>query len=297
MNDSTLKSIQADSLETMYLTVTKAALYIAAGGFLDQANQLLTGLWQHHLPHPMELWAEDQALTMLWHTAGSHPDFIPFVPKDIQEIEKAHRTYLTSNRMDCIEALSCDWQTLSGLDLLRLANFMAACGKGNAAYRPQALEKIMKMQANTDNNGTPCKESIKTILAKMGDYLAGIKAQQEEEQFPPELKELLSLEMLQKLIHEEDAPIEAIALAAELAAKNGKMEIAGKLLQSWANNPGQEKENETPLFLSSRHVTPLLLDKIITNQLELSQTRSQTFVEKALSNMQKNIAASIPLHI
>ena len=78
-----------------YIAVTNAALYMAIGGFLDEANKLLKALWKYNLPHDRSTWLPDRAFEILWHASGKRPRKVPFEKTSIDEIEFLHRDYIT----------------------------------------------------------------------------------------------------------------------------------------------------------------------------------------------------------
>ena len=55
------RTIQSHDQEEWYRKVTNVALFIATGGFLDEANRLLQALWKYNLPHDRNTWLPDQA--------------------------------------------------------------------------------------------------------------------------------------------------------------------------------------------------------------------------------------------
>jgi AraC-like DNA-binding protein len=113
-----LKTIQSGDDERMYCTATDAALYIATAGYLDEANQLLATLWRHGWPHSRNTWLPDQAMEVLWATAGHRPAGVPFAQQSIDAIEVAHRHYMAIDRWG-IPLKAGSWQELTGLDLFR----------------------------------------------------------------------------------------------------------------------------------------------------------------------------------
>jgi hypothetical protein len=88
-----LKIIQSGDDDRMYCAATDAALYMATAGYLDQANQLLATLWRHGWPQSRNTWLPDQAMEVLWATAGHRPAGVPFVQQSIDAIEVAHRPH------------------------------------------------------------------------------------------------------------------------------------------------------------------------------------------------------------
>lgn len=113
----TLDTIQSGSLEEIYPSVTDAALYMAAGGFLQQGNQLLSELWKYKLPHDRNTWLPDIAFTVLWDAAGFRPEFIPFDLRNIDVIERKMRAYIATDRW-AYKMPERPWNELKGQDLL-----------------------------------------------------------------------------------------------------------------------------------------------------------------------------------
>ncbi len=91
-------AIASRPLEDVYWLVTEAAVYLACSGFLDSANELLSGLWSYKLDHSANVWLADRAMSVLWHHAGRRPSLVPFAVADIDLIELEHRRYMTGNR-------------------------------------------------------------------------------------------------------------------------------------------------------------------------------------------------------
>jgi hypothetical protein len=73
-----LDTIRSGTEEEMYRSVTKSALYLATGGFLEEANRMLSALWQYRLPHDRNTWLADRALEVLWYAAGTRPPIRTF---------------------------------------------------------------------------------------------------------------------------------------------------------------------------------------------------------------------------
>jgi len=98
LNKQTLQFIQAGADQEVYYTTTKVALYMAAGGYLVEADHILTALWAYKLPHSRDTWLPDIAFMVLWHSAGKHPDFVPFQLQAIDDIEKNIRGRIAMDR-------------------------------------------------------------------------------------------------------------------------------------------------------------------------------------------------------
>ena len=68
LKQQTLNIIQSGTDEEVYSTVTYTALYLATGGYLDEANRVLTALWNYKLPHTRSTWLPDIGFMMLWNS-------------------------------------------------------------------------------------------------------------------------------------------------------------------------------------------------------------------------------------
>lgn len=76
------------------MSATDAALYLGIGGFIDDANKLLTEIWKHRLPYDRTTWLADRAFEILWYASGKRPENVPFEMIDIYELEKSYRNHL-----------------------------------------------------------------------------------------------------------------------------------------------------------------------------------------------------------
>src|ERR1700754_344681 len=144
LTERTLKTIQSGSIEEVYQKTTNVALNMAASGFLEQGNQLLSELWKHNLPHDKNTWLQDIAFTVLWHASGVRPEKIPFELQDIDSIERNMRGYIATDRW-AYKMSDKSWTELSGQDLLRKA-FITA-GQFSSEAELEALSMLEKMAA------------------------------------------------------------------------------------------------------------------------------------------------------
>jgi hypothetical protein len=94
LKDSIRRVQSENEQDQWYMSITDAALYIAIGGFINEANLLLEGLWKHKIPHDRTTWLPDIAFEMLWYAAGNRPVSAPFPKPDIDELELSHRDYM-----------------------------------------------------------------------------------------------------------------------------------------------------------------------------------------------------------
>ncbi|GAA3953378.1 hypothetical protein GO495_31695 [Chitinophaga oryziterrae] len=238
LTKGTLNTIQSGSDKEVYTQVTDVALYMATGGFLEAANQLLSELWKYKLPHDRDTWLADTAFMVLWDAAGSYPGFTPFPLDDIESIEKNIRRYIAVDRW-AYKMPDKPWNELTDQDLLRKSYITAAL-------------------VNVDGS------------------------------FPSSQNELEALSMLEKLAAENVTSCEGFALGAELAARNGKADTGIRLAKIWAN--GYHKKTLGylfPLLACSRHVAPVLLQKGIADELNLSETIVQEFLSQAITVLDK----------
>jgi hypothetical protein len=241
LNERTLRRVRSGTEKEVYGLVTDTALYIASGGFLGQANALLSALWKHQLPHGRDTWLADTAFMVLWDAAGAKPAAVPFPLIDIDVIEKQMRAYIAMDRYPYPLAQE-DWTELSGRDLERKAFITAAMVKGNAA------------DASANDSGS---------------------------RFPPEQQELEALAMLERLYGQRKMFGDAYVLAAELAARHGKAELAADFIRAYVTQCRNTPENyNVPLVAASRHVAPLLLRKILAPEWGLTDSLVDSFTQE-----------------
>ncbi len=92
-----INSTRADyGQEQWLLKINHAALYIAAGGYIDEATAILVEVWKYRIPYDRTTWLTDRAFEVLWHVSGKRPFITPFPQSNIDELEVAHRDYLVS---------------------------------------------------------------------------------------------------------------------------------------------------------------------------------------------------------
>ena len=237
----TLNTIQSGADEEVYCIVTDAALYLAAGGYLADANQVLTALWNYKLPHTRNTWLPDIAFTVLWHAAGKHPDFIPFELQEIDAIEKNMRGRIAMDRWG-YKMPDKPWTELTGQDLLRKA------------------------------------------------YLTAALVKQEADVFPSAETELEALAMLTKMMQEGYYDEEGLALGAELAARNGQPDLAIRFAKRCVGKSlMRNRPPELCSIAASRHVAPLLLQKIVAPELELTDKVVQEYVAELLKVLESRL--------
>lgn len=281
----TLDSIQSGSEPEVYSHITNAALYMATGGFLEQANQLLSELWKYRLPHDRNTWLADTAFMVLWEAAGSRPGFIPFPLDNIDSIEKNMRGYIAMDKW-AYKMPDKPWNELTGQDLLRQAFITAAMVKGDGS-RPLGLETIMNPPPATPAN-EPGGLSAE-YLDKITQYISSLSVQASD-RYPSSQNEMEALAMLEKLAAEEAISCEGFALGAELAARHGKTDTAIHLAKIWAS--GYHKNYlgySFPLLASGRHVASLLLQKVVAEELHLSEPMVREFLSQAIAVLDQRL--------
>ena len=224
----TLNTIQSGTEKEAYYTVTETALYMASGGYLEQANDLLSALWSYKIPHDPDTWLPDIAFMVLWHAAGSHPNYLPFELQDIDVIEKNMRGYTATDKW-AYKMPDKPWTELKDQDLLR-----------------QAL-----ISAGLQTSGA----------------------------LPSAEHELASLTMLKKMMQEGYYSYDGLSLGAELAARHGQTNLAIQFAKTCVKkDPGSHSSHYLCLLASSRHVAPLLLQKVIATELGLTDTIVQEYL-------------------
>ncbi|MBS1661018.1 MAG: SMI1/KNR4 family protein [Bacteroidetes bacterium] len=244
LDKQTLNIIQSGSAEEVYYKTTQTALYIAAAGFLEQGNRLLSELWKYKLPHDRNVWLPDMAFTVLWHAAGVRPEYIPFEPADIDYIERYMRDYVASDRW-AYPILQKPWQELSGQDLLR------------AAFITAQMER---------RQGQP-------------------------KSFPSPSTELTALSMIEQLAAQNYLSDEGFALGAELAARHGETNRAVHLIKTWGKGSQSDSLRfRTPILAAGRHVAPLLLDGVLADQLNLSESIVSDFLTQAVTILNNRLS-------
>jgi len=233
---------------------------MATGGFLQEGNRLLQELWKFKRRHDKDVWLADAAFTVLWSAAGTVPADVPFEVGDVDMIERSMRNYIAIDKW-AYEMPALPWTALSGTDLLRKAFITASMFK---------------------NRALPDQDDYTDIHELMNDTLQALHLQPEDE-FPVAYKELLALEMIERLAEDNFDSDEGYALGAELAAKNEQPETTIKLAKQWAKNP------ERPaLIAAQRHVAPLLLKGVIAEDLGLTFARVNEYLEQVVVALNKS---------
>lgn len=260
LNTDNLRTIEKGRRAHIYCKVTEIALFMATGGFLEEGNQLLQELWKFKRRHERDTWLADTAFTVLWSAAGAAPANVPFELGNIDEIERSMRNYIAIDKW-AYEMPAMPWTSLSGVNLVRKAFITAGMFK---------------------NRAVPVQEDYEDVTDFMNDTLQAVNLQPEDE-FPVAYKELLALEMIERLAEEEYDSDEAYALGAELAAKNDQPDTAIKLAKHWAKTPARPA-----LIAAGRHVAPLLLQGVIAEELDLNKDNVNEYLEEAIIAMNKS---------
>lgn len=247
INKQVFRTIQSGKEKEWYAAVTNAALYMATGGFLKEANELLRALWKHNLDHDRTTWMADNAFEVLWYAAGERPEFVPFEKVKIDELEFDFRKYCT------------------GADSFSIDDFIGFMPGLNLA------------------NVSP-SEMILPDRSESPTFFAAIK----NGKMPKSEMELQSLERIEKELNRE-SPIanyefcDYSSLAAELAAKNNKTDVAIKFAKLWAGNYHERYLGYSfAKMATNRHVAPLLLKGILADELKLSQKKCSVFLQEAI---------------
>lgn len=243
LSKQTFRTIQSGKQDEWYNDVTNAALYIATGGFLIEANRLLKALWKYQLPHSRDTWLPDRSFETLWYVAGERPESVPFNLMNPDQLEIEHRVYCSGDSY-VYKMPDVEWQQLTGKDAFRQASIFAQL---------------------------------------INDELPGAEA------------ELKSLQLLERSLGDKEqlAGYEicrAASLAAELAAKNEKQDIAIDMAKLWAVNYHDNwLSYSIPLMSCNRHVAPLLLKGVIAKELKLDEKLCKEFVNDAIDAMEGRI--------
>lgn len=270
----TLNTIRSGTGEEAYYAVTNAALYLATGGYLAEGNQVLAALWNHKLPHTRNTWLPDTAFMVLWHAAGTHPEFVPFELQDIDTIEKNMRGYIALDRWG-YKLPDKSWTELTGQDLLREAYLKARLVKQDPAERRDMHSILTPAPGSEPRN-------LEEQLALLGKFIKSTSVE-EADVFPSAETELEALAMLTKMMEEGYYSGEGLALGAELAARNGQPVLAARFAKTCVT---QNSASLSDMYLcslaASRHVAPLLLQKIVAPELELSDQIVQDYTGELL---------------
>lgn len=128
------------------------------------------------------------------------------------------------------------------------------------------------------------------LLRKALITAAMVKGDGSSYQFPSSRDELEALAMLEKLASEKTISCDGFALGAELAARHVKVDTAIRLAKIWANGYQESYLGYSfPLLACGRHVAPLLLQKIIAEDLKLSESIVREFLSQATEVLDKRL--------
>ena len=281
LTTQTLQSIQAGTDEEVYSTTTRAALWMATGGYLAEADQVLTALWAYKLPHSRDVWLPDIAFMVLWHAAGKHPEFVPFPLQGIDAIEKNIRGRIAMDRWSQ-KMPDKPWTELTGQDLLRKAYLTARLVKENHAENRDMHSILTPAPGSEPRN-------LEEHLALVGQFVKSTSVEATDV-FPSSETEVEALAMLTKMMEEGYYSEDGLALGAELAARNGQPDLAIQFAKRYA---GKSFLGHLPVNLcslaASRHVAPLLLQKILSPELELSDQVVRNYIVELLKVLAKRI--------
>jgi len=281
LNTETLHTIQAGTEEEVYSTTTRAALWMATGGWLAEADRVLTALWAYGLPHDRNVWLPDIAFMVLWDAAGTRPDFVPFPLQGIDAIEKNMRGRIALDRWS-YKMPDKPWTELSGQDLLRKAYLTARLVKQDPAENRDMHSILTPSPGQEPRN-------MEEQMALIGKFIKST-AIEAADIFPSAETELEALAMLTKMMEEGFYSEEGLALGADLAARNGQQELAIRFAKRCV---GKTLFRPVPPNLcelaASRHVAPLLLQKIVAPELGLSDQTVWDYVPELLTVLNKRI--------
>lgn len=268
INKQVLRTIQSGTEKEFYSAVTDAALYMATGGFLTEANELLKTLWKYNLDHDRTTWMADNAFEVLWYASNNRPAFVPFNKTEIDELEFEFRKYCTM--ADSISNTDIT-ELISGLDL-------AALGLGNIDLTAAILPE-------------------RNALNQRPSFFAAIK----NGKMPDAEMELKCLKALESRLKEVDGMANHefcnnTSLAAELAAKNNKKVIAVKMAKLWASSYHERSLGYSfSKMACSRHLAPLLLQGIIADELNLTKEICSNFVNNTSKAIDERITKGLSL--
>lgn len=162
----------------MYCSVTEAALYLATGGFLSEANTILSALWKCHLPHDPNTWLTDCTFETLWYAANERPAYVPFQPIPLDQLEIKHRRYLGGDRYN-YPIPKVDWRQLTGKNAFRQAQIWFATFERDT-YTLFLLKKALQSADKLAPNELCSAAAMAAELAALqGDELLAITLAQE----------------------------------------------------------------------------------------------------------------------
>lgn len=281
LTTSTLQSIQAGTDQEVYTTTTNTALYMATGGYLAEADRLLSVLWACWFPHSRDTWLQDTAFMVLWHAAGKHPDYVPFPLQAIDAIEKNIRGRIAMDRW-AYKMSDKPWTDLSGQDLLRKAYLTARLVKQDPAENREMHSILTPAPGSEPRN-------LEEQIALVGQFIKSTSVEATDV-FPSSETEVEALGMLTKMMDEEYYSEDGLALGAELAARNGQPDLAIRFAKRYVE---KNAIRAVPVNLcslaASRHVAPLLLQKIVASELGLSDSIVQGYVVELLQALDKRM--------
>jgi len=254
---------------------------MATGGYLAEADQVLAALWAYGIPHSRDVWLLDTAFMVLWHAAGKHPDFVPFPLQGIDAIEKNMRGRIAMDRWS-YKMPDKPWTELTGQDLLRKAYLTARLVKENPVENRDMHSILTPAPGSEPRN-------LEEHLALVGQFAKSTSVEATDV-FPLSKTEVEALAMLTKMMEEGYYSEDGLALGAELAARNGQRDLAIRFAKRYA---GKSLLGHLPVNLcslaASRHVAPLLLQKILSAELELSDQVVRDYLAELLKVLDNRI--------
>lgn len=278
LNNETLRVIQSGTEDEMYGRVTNTALFIAAGGYINQADGLLNILWQCKLPHSGNVQREDKAFMILWNASAIKPDNIPFVLRDIDILEKEVRLNQTLDRW-ATPNVTGEWTALHGIDLLRKIYSVARLEK-KRENESLTLNQILAENKKADTTNVQPEDVLAGLMQQISAYGQDNWSVNNSDKLPSSENELLALSMLDKYFA-ENAGDDNLILAAELAAKNNLKEKSIQYIVQWVQFYKSRPYNTSLSNLCvCRHIAPLLLQHCIAQELSLTQNECDAFLKK-----------------
>jgi len=254
---------------------------MATGGYLAEADQVLAALWAYGITHSRDVWLLDTAFMVLWHAAGKHPDFVPFPLQGIDAIEKNMRGRIAMDRWS-YKMPDKPWTELTGQDLLRKAYLTARLVKENPVENRDMHSILTPAPGSEPRN-------LEEHLALVGQFAKSTSVEATDV-FPLSKTEVEALAMLTKMMEEGYYSEDGLALGAELAARNGQRDLAIRFAKRYA---GKSLLGHLPVNLcslaASRHVAPLLLQKILSAELELSDQVVRDYLAELLKVLDNRI--------
>ncbi len=166
--------IKSGKTNALYDAVTDAALYMATGGFLKEANEILEVLWQQGMPHSRNTWLADLAFQVLWHSANHYPLGIPFPLENIDIIEKKYRQYIGGDHYAYVMP-DVYWQEFEGRNAYRQAQIWFSNVEKDADTAFLLEKTLEKWEILTPYEFEKATIMLAEISAKLGNESVSVK--------------------------------------------------------------------------------------------------------------------------